>query len=92
MKFEALYPETVTLVAEEVEILVLKKINTGKNLQTETLEVKWQGWGQTHVIFTLTVMLRHFSRNPEQDMRDCEHRMIEGFIAALLANLRSNTC
>lgn len=34
-------------------------------------------------------MLQHFSQNLQQDTRDYELGVIEGFIAALLANLRS---
>lgn len=86
-----LYPDIVILVAVEVKVLVLKKkkFALGRTLQTKTVEVKWQGWGQTCVIFTLTVMLQHFSQNLQQDMRNYEHRVIEGFIAMLLTNLTS---
>lgn len=75
----------------EEKSLGLKEWNTtGPHLQREILEVKWQNWGQTRVIFTSAVMLQHLSQNLEQDTRDYCHRVIEGFICR--AAHQANTC
>lgn len=67
-----------------------EKSNTGEQLQREISELKWRGWGQTPVIFTLAVTLQHLSQNLEQDMRDYCHRVIEGFICR--AAHQANSC